>query len=221
MQEVPYELTELSAEKLHQQAQKYTEDSHHLVFTMLPSLINKIIEENIWNKGDCRFKNFGEYVLTPSPYGLGITNNKMLWLLKLSMDAGGRHTKHWGDVLNEVDGQVRSYARENKISVKDLSNNLNEVEAMATNPNIDNKITYLPSRSKSNDGHLLKLRYQDEETYNKVIAGEVRLKEALPTKPKKQIIPIELVKNKFNSLSEADRRAFLQWIEEQKDSFNK
>ncbi len=75
-------------------------------------------------------------------------------------------------------------------------------------------ITYLPSRSKSKDGQLLKLRKKDQETYNKVVNGEMKLKDALPP-PRKEIEPIESAKDKFNNLFNTDREAFLAWIEPQ------
>lgn len=73
----------------------------------------------------------------------------------------------------------------------------------------------MPSRSKANDGQLLRLRKKDQQSYNKVVRGEMKLIEALPSTPKKQLQPIESVKDKFNNLSSSDRKAFLAWIEQQ------
>jgi hypothetical protein len=59
------------------------------------------------------------------------------------------------------------------------------------------------------------LRKNDQDTYNKVIKGEMTLKEAFPPSPRKQLEPIESVKNKFINLSSSDRVAFLAWLEQQ------
>lgn len=200
-------------DSLHQQAIKYLSETHYLLFQMLPSIMNQLIQNKIWDHRDIAYSNFGEYVLDQS-HGLGISNNNMLWLLRLSMDTEFQHAAEWGDVLNEVEGSVRTYAKANNIAVKDLDNKLDKVEPAESNIT-EGIITYLPSRSKSHDGQLIKLRTQDEETYQKVISGELKLKEALPQRVKKVIVPIETVKNKFKNLSNEDRIAFLEWIEQQ------
>lgn len=200
-------------EELHNQANKCIGEAHYLVFQVLPAIIEQIIEHKVWEEKN--YNNFGEYALKQSSSGLSVTNNHRLWLLKCAMDVNGRHAVEWGDILNEVEHSVRVYAKENKIQIKDLNKSLNELDDKHT----DETITYLPSRSKSNDGQLLKLRKKDQETYNKVVAGEMTLKEALPPRPRKQIEPIESVKDKFNNLSDSDREAFLAWIEQQKKNF--
>ena len=206
----------LSEEDIHTQANQCILEAQYLVFQKLPKIIEQIIEHEVWKEKN--YKNFGEYALTQSSSGLSITNNHRLWLLKCAMDIHGQHAVEWGDVLNEVDGSVRTYARKNKIPIKELDKNLFALDSKHTNPDIEETITYLPSRSKSNDGQLLKLRNNDQETYNKVVQGEVALKDALPAPtPRKQLAPIESVKNKFKSLSDADREAFLAWVEEQKE----
>ena len=90
------------------------------------------------------------------------------------------------------------------------------------NTNLDlieeNVITYLPSRSSSNDGQLLKLKKKDPEAYDNVIQGKMKLQEACPQIPRKKLQPIESVKNKFSNLSKSDREAFLAWIEQEKEN---
>jgi formiminotetrahydrofolate cyclodeaminase len=97
-----------------------------------------------------------------------------------------------------------------------LQRSLDRTESDQTSS--EEAITYLPSRSKSNDGQLLKLRQKDQEAYTKVVQGEMTLKDAFPKTPRKQVDPIESVKNKFNTLSNTDREAFIAWIEQQKDN---
>lgn len=199
-------------EDLHAQANKYISEAHVLVFQTLPQIMAKIIEHKIWQEKN--HANFGEYALNASSNGLSITNNHKLLLLKCAMDIDDRHAIEWGDLLNEVDNSVRNYAKDNKISVKDLRNNLNKLDDKDA-PHKE-AITYLPSRSKSSDSQLLKLRKENQEAYNDVVTGKITLKEAFPPRQRKSIDPIELAKSKFNNLSETDREVFLKWIEQQK-----
>jgi|GEM_PF-5768981 len=199
-------------QELHQKAKDYLGESYHLVFIKLPAIIAEMIKHEIWNKGNIDFSNFGEYVLDKSDEGLGVSNNNMLWLLRTAMDIEGQHAAQWGDVLNEVDESVKAFAKKNNIAMRDLSNRLNGTEYHQSEAPFDNSITYLPSKSKSNDGQLLKLRKQDEQAYNDVVSGKMKLKEALPPPVRKQVLPIETVKHKFNNLSNEDRIAFLAWL---------
>lgn len=213
----------LTDDELHAQASQYICESNQLIFQNLPTVLSQIIEQEIWTKRDKDYKNFGEYALSKSPDGLGIANNEMLWLLKSAMNVNTKHTAHWGDVLGEVDTNVRTYAKEkkvaiNKISIKDLNGDLAENENTDPEYSQENMITYLPSRSKSVDGQLLKLKNTDPEAYDNVVQGKIKLKEAWPQIPRKKIQPIESVKNKFASLSKSDREAFLAWIEQEKEN---
>lgn len=197
---------------LHSQAKQYIEEAYQLVFQRIPLIISRIIQNEAWKQGNVSFNNFGEYALDQSADGLGISNNNLLWLLKFSMDAEGEYIAEWGDVLNEVDTAVRTYAKENDIAMKELSGRLS---FMNTHSDESEAITYLPSRSKSNDGQLLKLRKSDEQAYQEVVTGKRTLKEAFPSAPRKQLMPVESLKNKFNNLSSEDRTTFLHWIEKQ------
>jgi hypothetical protein len=204
-------------EELHAQAIKYIQDSNQLIFQDLPKVISQIIKQGVWRTRNNAYKNFGEYALNQSPEGLGITNNDMLWLLKSVMNKKMEYAAQWAEVLWEVDTSVRTYAKEKKIRINDLSGNL----ADGNNPNLDlaqeNVITYLPSRSSSNDGQLLKLKKKDPQAYDNVIQGKMGLKEAWPQISRIKLQPIESVKNKFSSLSKSDREAFLAWIEQEKE----
>lgn len=133
------------------------------------------------------------------------------------MDINTQHVAHWGDVLSMVDNCVRVYAKENKISIKNLNNDLREQDN--TNPNLyqENTITYLPSRSRSVDGQLLKLKKKDPLAYENVIQGKININDAWVKVPRKQQQPIETIKNKFFNLSKSDREAFLEWLEQEKD----
>ncbi|MGL5742883.1 MAG: hypothetical protein ACRCXC_10265 [Legionella sp.] len=210
----------LSDEELHAQANQHIGEFHQLIFQSLPSVISQIIESEVWKKRNNSYKNFGEYALDKSSDGLGITNNEMLWLLRSAMDINTQHVAQWGDVLSTVDNSVREYAKENKISIKDLNNDLREQDT--TNPHLyqENNITYLPSRSRSVDGQLLKLKKKDPLAYENVIQGKINIKDAWIRAPRKQQQPIETIKNKFFNLSKSDRDAFLAWLEQEKENLN-
>lgn len=211
------DISTLTDDDLHAQAIQYINESNQLIFQNLSPLISHIIKQETWKTRNSGFKNFGEYALNQSPEGLGITNNEMLWLLKSVMNKKNQHAAHWADVLDEVDSSVRKYAKEKKIPIKELSGHLTDYDD--TNPHLipDNVITYLPSRSNSNDGLLLKLKKQDPEAYDDVVQNKVKLKEAWAPTPRKKIEPIESVKNKFSNLSKSDREAFLKWLEQEKE----
>ncbi|KTD74982.1 hypothetical protein [Legionella waltersii] len=200
---------------LHNQMNQSLMEAQHLVFEILPELIKQIIEQKLWQEKN--HINFGEYALDASSNGLNVNNNNKLWLLKRIMDIYGQHAVEWSDVLTLVDGAARNYAKKNKIQMKALHRSLDYTDKAQT-ASTDDAITYLPSRTKSEDGQLLKLRHTDQEAYHKVTNGEMSLKEAFPKKPRKYIEPIEWVKTKFNSLSSSDRESFIAWIEQQKDS---
>lgn len=213
------ELLNLSAEEIHNQANKYIAESNQLLFKTLPTIIAQIIEHNVWNKRNNPYKNFGEYALNQSSDGLGIMNNEMLWLLKSAMNVKVEHASEWGDVLGEVESSVRTYAKEKKIPIKELGGYLAEQENNNLELDLENTITYLPSRSRSEDGQLLKLKNKDPQAYENVVKGKMKLQEALPKTPRKPVQPpIESVKNKFNSLSKSDREAFMAWLEQEKEN---
>ncbi|WP_392537967.1 hypothetical protein [Legionella sp. 227] len=211
----------LSDEALHAQANQYIDEFKQLIFQCLPSVISQIIEREVWKKRNNPYKNFGEYALEKSSDGLGITNNEMLWLLRAAMDVNRQHVAHWGDVLSMVDNNVRVYAKENKISIKDLNHDLREQDS--TNPSLpqENNITYLPSHSRSIDGQLMKLKKKDPIAYENVMQGKMKINEAWIKVPRKQQQPIETIKNKFFNLSQSDREAFLEWLEQEKDNLQK
>lgn len=210
-------LNDMTDDELHAKANQYISESNQLLFKQLPAVISQIIEQDVWKKRSNSYKNFGEYALNQSPDGLGIRNNELLWLLRSAMSINTHHASHWGDVLGEVDTSARVYAKEKKIPIKDLHKDLSEQEPVNPDYSQDEAITYLPSRSRSLDGLLMKLKIKDPQAYQNVIEGKIKLKEAFPQSPRKKIQPIESVKNKFSSLSKSDREAFLAWIEQEKE----
>jgi len=207
------QLTHMPDDELHTQAIHYISQSNQLIFQDLPAIISQIIKQESWKTRINTFQSFGEYALNQSPEGLGVTNNEMLGLLKSAMKT--QHAGHWAEVLCEVDTHVRKYAKEKNIPIKELSGNLTDYDSMPSDAMQENVITYLPSRSSSDDGRLLKLKKKDPEAYDNVIQNKLKLKEAWPQTPRKKLQPIESVKNKFASLSKSEREEFLAWIEQE------
>jgi hypothetical protein len=210
-------LNDMTDDELHAKANQYISESNQLLFKHLPAVISQIIEQDVWKKRSNSYKNFGEYALNQSPDGLGIRNNELLWLLRSAMSINTRHASHWGDVLGEVDTSARVYAKEKKIPIKDLHKDLSEQEPVNPESSQEEAITYLPSRSRSLDGLLMKLKIKDPQAYQNVIEGKIKLKDAFPQSPRKKLEPIESVKSKFSSLSKSDREAFLAWIDQEKE----
>ncbi len=208
----------LSDEELHTQANQYISEFNQLISQSLPSVIAQIIEREIWTKRTKAYENFGDYALDKSSDGLGITNNETLWLLRSTMNVNKQHVAHWGDVLSRVESSVRTYAKENKIAIKDLNSNLREQDIANPDLEKENTITYLPSHSRSTDGQLLKLMRKDPDAYENVVQGKININEAYVKVPRKPQQPIETIKNKFFNLSQSDREAFLAWLEQEKDN---
>ena len=212
------QLADMSHDELHTQAIHYISQSNQLIFRDLPAIITQIIQQESWKTRMNTFQSFGEYALNQSPEGLGVTNNEMLGLLKSAMKT--QHAGHWAQVLSDVDIHVRKYAKEKNIPIKELSGNLADYDRMPSDNLAEDVITYLPSRSSSDDGRLLKLKKKDPEAYDNVIQNKIKLKEAWPQTPRKKLQPIESVKNKYFSLSKSEREEFLAWIEQEKESLD-
>lgn len=204
-------------EELHRQAIQHIREANQLLFQDLPRVLSQITEREVWKTRRNPYKNFGEYALSQSPDGLGVTNNELLGLLKSAMAKKPQCAAPWADVLCEVDNSVRTYAKERKIAINALSGNLADYESTSVDSEQEQVITYLPSRSNSNDGQLLKLKKKDPQAYDNVLQGKIKLKEAWPQTPRIKLQAIESVKNKFSSLSKSDREAFLAWIEQEKE----
>ncbi|CAM2802590.1 hypothetical protein [Legionella worsleiensis] len=222
MQSAEYQIDKMSEdisllddEQLHARACYCINQSYRMIFQELPQIISQIIERDVWKKRTHTYENFGEYVLGALPDGLGIANNDLLWVIKTVMNKSNQHAAHWADVLEEVENSVRMFAKEKKIPVRALHRDLLEQDTDLQDVAQEHALTYLPSRSKSFDGQLLKLKAKDPESYDNVIQGKMKIKEALPQTTRKKLHPIESVKNKFSSLSKSDREAFLAWLEQE------
>jgi len=205
-----------TADELHNQAIRFIVELNQLIFEDLPEVIAQIIKQEVWKDRTLPYQNFGEYALDYCPEGLGVTNNEMLVLLKSAMSKNNQNGSHWASVLGEVDTNVRTYAKKNNIPIYHLSGHLSDFELSHPKTIQEGIITYLPSRSNSHDGQLLKLKKNDPQAYEDVIYGKRKLDEALQKPPRKKLVGIESVKSKFSGLSKAEQAAFIAWLEEEK-----
>lgn len=205
-------------EELHTKAIQFIEQLNKVIFHDLPDVISRLINQEVWKVRPSAYSNFGEYALHQAPHGLGITNNEMLSLLKSAMNKTTQHVPHWATVLDEVENNVRTYAKEKKIPINNFSNDLTHFVAVSPEFSQEEVITYIPSRSKSQDGQLLKLKKKDPHAYDEVIKGRLNLNEAWKKTPRKKLLAIESLKSRFATLSKSERVEFLAWIEEEKES---
>jgi hypothetical protein len=172
------ETVRLGDDDLHRGARKGLHQGGHVVFGVLPRIIDRVIEHKVWKTRTKKFKNFGEYVLDQTSEGLGIENNQLLWLLRCSLDVHGRHIKEWAEVLEEVEKAVRVWAKEEGKKIRGFNgNSLEQLSKACVQVSTDKKITYLPSRAgqKNIDSRLVRLGRSDPESYRKVLSGKMKM----------------------------------------------
>lgn len=205
----------LNDSDLHRAACKAIHEGNHIVFESLPSLVRQIIEHKTWrtyNKA-----NFADYALDETSNGLGINTNQRLWILKCSMDWQGEHIKEWADVLGQVEKMVRLEAVTSKEKTGSTSKfDGNSLEKLAKNGTDQSqmKITYLPSRNKNDDGHIVRLRKNKPEVFKKVASGNMTLLEARKSTGIGVDAHTSLGRTKayFRRLGAKERREFVAWL---------
>jgi hypothetical protein len=168
-----------SDDELHRAARKSLHEGNHLIFRLLPATINQIIENKVWRSRARPFKSFGEYVLDQTSDGLGIENNQLLWLLRCSLDIYAAHVKEWASVLEEVERTVKVQAITEGKKLREFDGNSLETLGKFATDQSQSKITYLPSGNKNLDGNLIRLKASAKETYRKVLAGQISLREGV------------------------------------------
>jgi hypothetical protein len=168
-----------SDDDLHRAACKAMHVGEHEIFRALPSVLNQVIEYKIWKSRTRQFGSFGEYALDQTSEGLGVTNNQLLWMLRCALDVHGAHVREWASVLDLVEKSVKIQAKAEgkKISHFD-GNSLETLAKKGTDQSPDQKITYLPSKNKNDDGNLLRLR-KHKALYTRVVAGKIGIRDAL------------------------------------------
>jgi hypothetical protein len=166
-----------SDEELHRSARKYLLETGYVLFGMLPSVIGQIIEHKVWKSRGIGFKNFGEYALSHTSNGLNINNNQKLWMLRCALDVTGKHVKEWAEVLEEVEAAVKTKAVADGTPLRHFhSNSLKQLAKLA--PSRGERISYLPSENHT-DGNLLRLRKNHPDLYGRVVAGKIKLRDAM------------------------------------------
>ena len=179
----------------------------HSLFGVLPEAVDRIIERKAWREREPALADFGVLALHPS--GLAITNDQGLALLRAALDIKGRHVEAWADVLAAVDAAVKTYAAGTKHSVSYLR------EHKAEFPDV---LTYAPGNG-SFDRRLLNLRSTDKVTFRQVVQGEKSINDVL-RRPKTlgPANPLVRIKSAWRGASDAERRQFLSWLNEDEPS---
>jgi hypothetical protein len=211
----------LSDNELHSRTSVAIQKGNHIVFESLPTLIAQIIEHKTWRT--YQHKDFASYALDATSNGLGINTNQRLWILRCSMDVGGKHIKEWTDVLTKVEDMVKLVPVSERGSIAHF--NGNSLETLAKNcPTLDNdRITYLPSRNKAEDGHLIRLHKNKPDIFKRVMRGELSLIEARREAKSAGVMglhpdnhtDLKRTKQYFARLTPKERREFIDWMKEE------
>lgn len=194
--------------ELHRAAHKALWEANHIVFDSLTGLIRQIIANETWRAFG--HTNFANYALDASTNGLGVNTNQRLWILRCSMDVYGDHIGEWAGLLEAVEAMVRlepsrPEARSLELLAKD-------------SPDASVKITYLPSRQSSHDGHLVRLRKSDSSAYRRVLSGKAALADVLREKRSKSVRQNDVLaylRYHWNRASAAERKKFISWLRDQ------
>lgn len=208
----------LSDDELHRAASKALYEGNHIVFESLPTLVRQIIEHKTWKA--YQKASFADYVLDETTNGLGVNNNQRLWMLRCAMDVHGDHIKEWADVLAKVEQMVKLYAKEEGISISSGKNfDGNSLENLAKQ--VDNvvhsgRITFLPSRHKGHDGHLVRLRKNKPDVFKQVVRGELSMVEARKAAGMKVGNHTNLgrAQSAVRNMTATERRKFIEWLRE-------
>lgn len=196
--------------ELHRAAHKAIWEANHLIFESLTVLIRQIIQYETWRVFG--HKSFASYVLDNSTNGLGVNSNQRLWLLRCAMDVYGEHIAEWAGVLEAIEEMVR---------LEPAKSQPRSLELLAKGPSDPNaKITYLPSRQSSHDGHLVRLRKADSAAYRRVITGKATLSDILREKRSKGVRQNDVLaylRYHWNRANAVERKRFLAWLRDQRE----
>ena len=202
---------------LHRAAHKAIWEANHIVFESLTGLIAQIIESKTWRTFG--HDNFASYALDATTNGLGVNTNQRLWILRCSMDVYGEHIAEWAEVLRQVEEMVRIQVA--KSGAKLMGPRARSLEMLAkgvSGDNISEKITYLPSRQTSHDGHLMRLRKADVGAFRQVVAGKANLADVLRERRSKGVRQNDVLaylRYHWNRATTAEKKLFQAWLREQ------
>lgn len=202
----------ISDDELHRAACKAIHQGNHIVFESLPNIVRQIIEHKTWRT--YQKANFAEYALDETTNGLGVNNDQRLWILKCSMDWKGDHVKEWSDVLNKVEEMVKLVPLSERGSIA-LANG-NSLESLAKNCAVQHnaRITYIPSRNRNEDGHLIRLRKNKPDVFKQVVRGELSMVEARRAAGMKVGHHTNLgrAQSAVRQMSKSERKEFIEWL---------
>jgi hypothetical protein len=119
------------------------------------------------------------------------------------------------DVLAKVEEMVKliPVAQRGAIGGKDGGFNGNSLETLAKCPTQDTgKITYLPSRNKNDDGHLIRLRKNKPDVFRKVTSGEISMVEGRRAAGMKVVRKFDQIVKWLPSLTAAERRKLREML---------
>lgn len=207
----------LSNGELHRRVCTAIRESNQIVFGDMPTLVAQIIENRAWEEFE--HDGFASYALDAGSNGLGINTNQRLWLLRCSMDVHGKHIAEWTDVLSKVEEMVRIEAKEEGRTMRSFGGNSLESLAKMCGTSHTPKITYLPSRtggSSGNDGHLVRLRKNHPEAFQKVVKREMGIQDArraVGIKTGTVSNPVR-AQSAFGKMTNEERDQFLTWLPE-------
>ena len=168
----------LNNDELKRRVAKAIYEGDIVLFDSLPKLVADVIEHKVWESFD--HDNFADFALDHTSHGLGVNTNQRLWILRCAMDAHGKHIQEWADVLAKVEEMVKLVPVSERGSTKYMEGN--SLESLAKNETTlsqSGKITYLPSKQKSTDGALLRLRKNHPDRFQQVIRGETTARKAM------------------------------------------
>jgi hypothetical protein len=199
-------LTLNTPEELNNRASYLITNIHQYTFSNLPSILDRIITENVWAKLATPFKNFGEYVLNQGVDGLCIDSNEKLWLLRCALDFEGKHIVEWKDVLVSVEEVTKLIPVEQRARIS--------LEKLANTPEYQNKITYHPTQVSGKDNNILELNKKKKLYLSKIAKGTITKSEALAkigiTNKKK--IAYNQTMSGFKRLAKQQKAEFINWL---------
>lgn len=199
-------LTLNTPEELNNRASYLITNIHQYTFSNLPSILDRIITENVWAKLPTPFKNFGEYVLNQGVDGLCIDSNEKLWLLRCALDFESKHIVEWKDVLVSVEEVTKLIPVEQRARIS--------LEKLANTPEYQNKITYHPTQVSGKDNSILELNKKKKLYLSKIAKGTITKSESLAkigiTNKKK--IAYNQTMSGFKRLAKQQKVEFINWL---------
>lgn len=202
----------LSDADLHRRACRAFFEGDQIVFQSLPGIISQIIENKTWKTFGK--KSFADYALDATSNGLGVNTNQRLWMLRCAMDVHGAHIKEWADVLAKVEEMVRVEAAKDGVNIRSFGGNSLEMLAKNVDHAVHDKITYLPSQQKHDDGHLIRLRKNKPDIFKRVIRREITMIEARKEAGMKvaRVTNVGRAQSAMRLMTEDERSDFIEWL---------